>query len=242
MSALGRVALVPATALTIMLVLAPVLAVVVLGALGLAPVLADHRVMSAAWCGVQDAALGAAEGWTIGVLAAFGIWGGKAVWRRVVLAAAWTVLLVPQALPAHGLGSLAQADSLGMHLAAAAIQTAPIAGLVTLVMTAALNRLDPLVLRSAAASGAAPLQAWRRTVLPALAWPLFLSCAAAFALCLGATQLDALLGHATLGGVLGEAIRQHDVASAPEALLLGGIAMAPLLPLALLAALVRRLA
>ena len=236
MRALGRVALVPAAALTALLVFIPVLAVVVLGVPGLGPTLADPTIVSAARRGVQAATLAASAAWCAGVLAAFGVWGGGGALRRLVLTAAWFLLLVP----AQGWRFLVQGDGFAPQAAACIARAAPASGLVVLIMTAALNRLDPQILRSAAASGAPPLQAWLRAVLPALAWPLGLAGAGAFALCLW-QPLDALHAHPALGGLLGQAVRQHDTAAAPEALLMAAAALAPLLPLGLLALLIRRL-
>ena len=257
MVTLGRAALVPAAALTFLLASVPILTLVVLGA----PILAPKAGLAlnaggplgfpALWGSVRMALVGASAGWAAGTLAALGIWSRAAPVRRLVLGAAWLVLLVPQGFAAQGIVRMAQATGLTMaaqtgaaHAASILAQAAPAAGLVLLIMTAALNRLDPQILRSAAASGATPPQAWLHAVMPALAWALTMAAAAAFALCLSRWQLDAPLSshRPALGGMLGQAARQHDAAAAQQALLMAGLTLAPLLPLGLLAVLVRRLA
>jgi ABC-type spermidine/putrescine transport system permease subunit II len=239
------VALGPAASLVWLLAMAPVLACMALGAPGLGHAVADPVIVAAALRSLLVAEAAVTLGWPVGVLAALTIWDAPFWLRRVGLGAALLVLLVPAALSGRGLVGAADASGIaGAHVAADLLaHVAPAAGLVTLVLTAALNRLDPRTLASAASSGATPGQAIRLVVLPPLAMPLALSAASAFALAVSELRLDHLLAplhHPTLAALLDQAVRQADTTAAPEALLLTCLAAAPLPPLGLLALLLGR--
>ncbi len=215
-----------------LLAAAPLLAIIAMGAPGLHALAGDPALLLSIRRSLAEAALVTAIAWPAGVSAALSIWGSKPALRRLVLAAAWLALLMPRALTVHGL------TLHGQHpLAELAVQAAPSAGLVLLIVTAVLNRLDPRLLHSAAANGAAPWRAWA-LILSSVVEPIALAGAAAFALGIGGIALLPDRGPA-LAGMLRQAARLGDTATAPEALLLLGLAAAPLLAVAVLVALSR---
>ncbi len=242
MRVLGRLVLVQVACLILMLALAPLAAVVLLGAPGLGALLADPSMVAAALRSMLLGEAGTAIGWPAGLLAALAIWGRPPALRRLVLGCALLILVAPPSVFAAGLVRLANgAGVAGAHvLALLAAHAAPAAAIVALVMTGALNQLDPRLRHSAATCGATAGQTWRLVLFPALAMPLAVAAAAGFAVSLGRAGLDARLAplhHPTLAGLLDAAWRQADVAAAPEALLLAMLATAPLLGVGLLAVL-----
>jgi putative spermidine/putrescine transport system permease protein len=241
MRRLGRLVLVPIAALTFAAAFIPLFACILLGAPGLEPSAAEPALMAACLRSLLLAAAAVAIGWPAGVVAALAIWASPKACRRLVLGASLVVLLLPASLTAPGLGRLADLAAVSDARLAAVLagHAAPASAIVLLVMTGALNRLDPTLMRSAAACGATRGQTWRLGLLPPLAGALALAAAAAFAFSLTQTRLDHLLlaGHPTLAALLDAATSEGDVATAPEALLLAILVTLPLIPLALVAAL-----
>lgn len=234
-----------ASALLFSLALTPLLSALLLGWAGAGPLLSDPGFVAATLRGLLLAEMAVLIGWPAGVLAAFAIWGSGRPFRRMVLGAALLVLLMPPVLTAQGV-LLVVNGAIPTRLGVLAVlHAAPAAGIATLTMTGALNRLDPVILRSAAGSGASRLQTWRLVLLPVLAMPLAIAAAAGYAFSLGLIRLDSMLAppaHPTLGGLLGLSLRHHDVVAPAQALVLYTLILAPLAVLALLTLLRRHTA
>jgi putative spermidine/putrescine transport system permease protein len=236
-----RLLLSPVAAASLALAVSPLTAVILLGLPSVAALQDDPIWLEAALRSLLLAEVAVLVGWPAGCAAAFAIWGAQTGARRGVLGIGLVPLLLPSAWVVHGLGLIAEGSGLhGAHLIALALgHAAPSASIALLVMTGFLNRLDPMLLRTAAGCGASPFMAWRLILLPALALPLALSAAAAFALSLGRIELDRAVApphHPSLAGLLGTAAQAGDTATAPAALVLClmaalALAIAGLLPL-----------
>ena len=213
MRPLGHVVVATLSALTYVAALIPTLAVIILGAAGLARIAGDPAMIRATVGSVQAAGIVCAVGWPAGVLAALGIWGAPPTPRRVVIGAALLALFLA-ALPSRALD-----DAFAALLAA----SAAVAGVVLLVVTGALNTLDPQLLRTGAACGAAPIRAWR-AVLASIAPALILAGATGFVL--GLMLCAGLPSKPALAGLLQQATLNGDGEAAPEALMLALLVLA----------------
>jgi ABC-type spermidine/putrescine transport system permease subunit II len=231
----GRLLTAPLAAIAFALALAPALAALLLGAhgvesLALAPLWAAASLRS-----VLLASLTLLIGWPIGFAASLAVWGARRLLRRVILSLAILVLLLPPAWGAAGLHLLADALGLpGTHLGLLLLAHATAAAaLVLLILTSFLNRLDPLMLPAARASGASNVRAWSLLVMPAIAWPMLVSAAAAWTLSIGERAYDTLeVGpHLSLDRLSG---------GAPAVLLMAMLAVVPLAQLGLLGVMRRR--
>lgn len=222
------------SAMILALTLAPYLAAIVLGAAALPHSLGDPGFVAAWLRGLLLAEGAVAIGWPCGVAAALALWNAPPGPRRLVLGASLLTLLMPQHLPARGLAMLADHLALPwVRLACLlAAHAATAAALVLLIVTAALNRLDPAMLRSATLAGASLWQARRLVLLPPLAVWLAGAAAAAFAMSLGQAAFDGLLAPShqmTLAGMVFMAWNRADVLLAPALLALAMMALAPVL-------------
>jgi ABC-type spermidine/putrescine transport system permease subunit II len=210
------------------LALVPAMAAVLLGAHGLEGLALTPVWAAASLRSVLLAGLTVLVGWPIGVAASLAVWGGRRLLRRVILSLGILVLLLPPAWGAGGLRLVADGLGLpGTHLGLLVLAHGATAGaLVLLIMTGFLNRLDPLVVGAARASGASGVRAWWVLVLPAMAWPMVVSAAAAWTVSVGERAYDALEvgGHVSLDRLAG---------GAPAVLLMGMLAVVPLAQLGL---------
>lgn len=115
-----------------------------------------------------------------GAVAALGVWTAPAIIRSIALVAAAILLLLPTPVAAPALAAMVvPAWQLPLTLLALA---GPAAGLSLLLATRALNRVPPASLKTAAASGASPLMAFRLAVIPSLFKALLLAAMAGLVL------------------------------------------------------------
>jgi ABC-type spermidine/putrescine transport system permease subunit II len=212
---------------------APFLALLMLGQSGYAPLLQHPAWAAAALRTLLIAELSVPIALLLGVPAALALWGTHPARRRIVIAICALPILTPPSWAAAGLQFAA--DHAGLpdaHIAALiAAHAVPAASLAFLVLFGLLTFADPVLLRAALASGAKPLRAWQLVVLPHLAIAIVVASAAAFAASVGLTRVDTVLAptlHPTLGTMLAVAMHTANSQTAPAALVLAVLAMAPL--------------
>ncbi len=231
----GRLLTAPLAAIAFALALTPALAALLLGAHGVERLALSPFWAAASLRSVLLASLTLLVGWPIGFAASLAVWGARRLLRRLILSLAILMLLLPPAWGARGLWLVADGLGLpGTHLGLLLLAHATAAAaLVLLIMTSFLNRLDPLIIAAARASGASGMTAWSRLVLPSIAWPMLLSAAAAWTFSVGERAYDTLEvgGHLSLDRLSG---------GAPAVLLMAMLAVVPLAQLGLVEVLRRR--
>ena len=232
-------------ALAYFLALSPLLALLLLGPPGLAPMLANPVWVAACLRSLLIAEVAVPIALFIAVPAALAVSGAARIVRWTVLGLFLVPLLCPPSWTSSGLADAADhAHLAGAHIAALiAAHAAPSTSLAFLIVYAFLRRIDPTLLQACAAAGASPLRAWRMVVFPVLAWAMPVAAVAAFAGAIGTTIADARLApafHPTLGAMLAVATQTSDAQAAPAALVLALLAVIPLCALAVLMALRRR--
>jgi ABC-type spermidine/putrescine transport system permease subunit II len=212
---------------------APFLALLMLGQSGLAPMLAHPAWAAATLRTLLIAEASVPIALLLGVPAALALWRARCAPRRIVTGVCALPILTPPSWAASGLQFFADRAGLpDAHVAALiAAHAAPAASLAFLVLYGFMNLADPILLRAALASGASPLRAWQLVVLPHLAIAIAVAAAAAFAASVSLTIVDAVLApalHPTLGTMLIVAVHTADSQTAPAALVLALLALAPL--------------
>jgi ABC-type spermidine/putrescine transport system permease subunit II len=212
---------------------APLLALLMLGQSGLAPLLHHPAWAAATMRSVQIAGASVAIALLLGVPAALALRGAGHATRRIVIGVCALPILMPQAWSAAGLDAIAGHTFLpdAPDAALIAAHAAPAASLAFLVLYGFMSFADPILLRAALASGASPLRAWQLVILPHLAIAIAVAAAAAFATSIGLTIVDAALApalHPTLGTMLIVALHTADSRTASAALSLALLALAPL--------------
>jgi ABC-type spermidine/putrescine transport system permease subunit II len=212
---------------------APLLALILLGQAGVAPMLTHPVWVAATLRTLLIAEVSVPAALLLAVPAAIALWGAPLATRRSVISVCALPILTPPSWSAAGLQYFA--DHAGIedaHVAALIVaHAAPAASLAFLVMYGFLSLADPALLRVAAASGASPLRAWRIAVLPHLAMAVAVAGAAAFTASVGLTLVDTALApafHPTLGGMLLVAVRTADSQTAAAGLVLAVLALGPL--------------
>jgi ABC-type spermidine/putrescine transport system permease subunit II len=220
------------SAISFFLALSPLLALILLGQAGLAPMLHNPVWVAAALRTLLIAEAAVPLALLLAVPAALALWGAPLAARRGVIAVCALPILVPPAWSAAGLQFAA--DHAGVrdaHIAALiAAHAAPAASLAFLVVYGIMSFADPALLRAAAASGASPLRAWQMAVLPHLVMAIALAAAAAFVAAVGLAVVDTALApafHPTLGAMLAVAVRTADSQVASAGLILAVLALAP---------------
>lgn len=212
---------------------APLLALILLGEAGVAPLL-THPVWAAATLRTLVIAAACVPiALLLGVPAAMALWGAPLVTRRSVIAVCALPILTPPVWSASGLQFLADYAGIADAPAVALIfaHAVPAASLAFVVIYAFLSVADPVLLRVAAASGASPVRAWQLALRPHLPIAVLVAGAASFAASVGLTIVDAALAPAfqpTLGGLVTVAVRTADWQTASAGLVLAMLALGPL--------------
>jgi ABC-type spermidine/putrescine transport system permease subunit II len=219
--------------ISLFLACAPLLALILLGHSGIAPMLTHPVWVAATLRTLLIAEVSVPVALLLGLPAAIALWGAPLATRRNVIAVCALPILVPPSWSAAGLQYFA--DHAGIEDAHVAVliaaHAAPAASLAFLVIYGFLSVADPALLRVAAASGASPLRAWRIAVLPHLAMAVAVAGAAAFAASVGLAIVDTALApafHPTLGGMVLVAVRTADSQTAAAGLVLAMLALGPL--------------
>jgi ABC-type spermidine/putrescine transport system permease subunit II len=221
------------SAISFFLAMTPLLALLLLGQSGLAPMLHNPVWVAAALRTLLIAEASVPLALLLAVPAALALWGAPLATRRGVIAVCALPILVPPAWSAAGLQFAA--DHAGVrdaHVAALiAAHAAPAASLAFLVVYGVMSFADPALLRAAAASGASPLRAWRMAVLPHLVMAVVVAATAAFVAAVGLAIVDTALApafHPTLGAMLVVALHTADSQVASAGLVLALLALAPI--------------
>ena len=171
----------------------------------------------------------------LGTPAALGLWRARFRGRGVVMGLILAPIVVPAIVTAVALtlvyGRLGLTGSLAGLIVAHTAMTAPF---VVITLLAALSRLDPLLGRAAAASGAAPFAAFLRVTLPLAAPGIAAGAAFACAVSLDESVVALFLagpGQRTLPRQMFAAMRE-----APDPTILAAATLLAVLSVALLAA------
>lgn len=231
-------------ALGFFLAVAPFLALGLLGAPGLPPLLADPAWHAAIQRSLDLAAIATPPALLLGLAEALVL---QLVPRRAKPMAYVLFslpLLLPMALLEPSFQVWADQASPAAHAEALlAAHALPASVLVFLLLARSLQRIDRHLLASIRACGGAPLQVFRLGVLPELVWGMLAAAAAAFAAAIAMTMADPTLAaafHPTLGAMLSVSVQTADAHTASAGLLLAALCLAPLLLFGCLSLLRRR--
>jgi putative spermidine/putrescine transport system permease protein len=220
-------------ALGLFLAAAPLLALFLLGAPGLAPLLADPAWHAAFLRTLNLAALATPLALLLGVAESLIL---RLFPRpaRPFLSVLFSIpLLVPTALLLPRLQDWADQASPAAHEhALLAAHALPASVLAFLVLSRGLDRIDTILLASLRAAGASPATVIRLGILSELIPALLSAAAASFAAAIALAMADTVLAeafHPTLGAMLRVSIQTADAQTAPAGLLLAALATAPLI-------------
>ncbi len=226
------------------LAMAPFLALVLLGAHGLPPLLADPAWHAGLMRSLNLTAIATPPALLLGMIEA----GVLLFVPRRAKPCFYMVFCLPLLLPMAMLHPTFQdwadqASSAARAIALIAAHGLPASALAFLVFRRETHCIDPRQMASIRACGGSPFTAFRLGILPELLWAMLAAGAAAVAAAMAFTMADPVLAaafHPTLGAMLSVSVSTADVQTAPAGLLLATLSAAPVLLLGCVSLLRRR--